>query len=193
MKKIVVLLACLLLCYVGSAHAVVLTLDPTSVNVEVGKTFNIGINSLFYTEYNGGGSTAIGAWDVNLSYNPSQMAFVGASFGTGLGDSTRLSGVIGGGGLVNLEEISLETAQWLIDNQPNPLLLATLTFECLNPGNSLIELSVNGVLDENGSSLGVLPVFPVSVTQAAVPEPSTIMLIVTGLLGVGVLRKRFNS
>ena len=194
MRKIFALFVCFLLCSVGSASAVTLSLNPSNVTVNVGDTFDISLDAQLSD--NAAQPGAISAWDVDVTYNPSQMVFAGYALGTGLGLSLDLSwGDMGGGlvGLVDLAEISLETSQWLIDNQPDPFLLATLQFECLKAGNSQILLTLQFVGDENGAPIAAHVGAPVSVTQTQVPEPSTFMLIVTGLLGVGVLRRRFKN
>jgi len=192
MRKMFVLLVCFLLCSVGSASAVTLSLNPSNINVNVGDTFNITLNAQLSD--NAAQPGAIGAWDVDVRYNPLQMVFVSHSLGGFLGNSNDFSLGDIGGGLVDLMELSLEDPQWLIDNQPDPFLLATLQFECLKAGNSQILLTLQSVEDETGVEIvGAHAGGPVAVTQTQVPEPSTFMLIVTGLLGVGVLRRRFKN
>ena len=191
MRKMFVLFACFLLCSVGSASAVTLSLNPSNVTVNVGDTFDITLDAQLSDNFSVPG--AISVWDVDVNYNPSQMVFMGYSLGGFLGLSLNWSLGDMGGGLVDLAEISLETPQWLIDNQPDPFLLATLQFECLKAGNSQILLTLQSVGDEIGDPINAHVGAPVSVTQVGVPEPSTCMLIVTGLLGVGVLRRRFKN
>jgi hypothetical protein len=189
MRKMFVLFACFLLCSVGSASAVTLSLNPSNVTVNVGDTFNITLDAQLSDNLAQPG--AISAWDVDVLYNPSQMVFVNYSLGGWLGNSIDLSLGDIGGGLVDLAEVSLEDPQDLIGTQPDPFLLATLQFECLTAGNSQILLTLQNVGDEIGDPINAHVGAPVSVTQTQVPEPSTFMLIVTGLLGFGVLRRRF--
>jgi len=198
MKKMFALFVCFLLCSVGSASAVTLSLNPSNVTVNVGDTFNITLdaqmlqNGVGLTNNSNGVPGAIVAWDVDVFYDKSQMVFVKHTLGTGLGLSLDLS-EDDMGGLVDLAEVSLEYSADLVANQPEDFLLATLQFECLKAGNSLIELMVNGVYDENKKIVVVSNGASVSVTQTQVPEPSTFLLLGFGLAGVGLLRRRFKN
>ena len=89
MRKIFALFVCFLLCSVGSASAVTLSLNPSNVTVNVGDTFDISLDAQLSD--NAAQPGAISAWDVDVTYNPSQMVFAGYALGTGLGLSLDLS------------------------------------------------------------------------------------------------------
>ena len=82
----------------------------------------------------------------------------------------------------------------------NDILLASLSFTSLLEGN----YSVGIVSDRNDSNEGLITFFypqtditqsiNVSVSAAPVPEPATIMLLITGMVGMGVFgRKKYRK
>ena len=82
----------------------------------------------------------------------------------------------------------------------NDILLASLSFTSLLEGN----YSVGIVSDRNDSNEGLITFFypqtditqsiNVSVSAAPVPEPATIMLLITGMVGMGLFgRKKYRK
>lgn len=58
----------------------------------------------------------------------------------------------------------------------------------------LVDLSdAGGFWDTGGKGLSHLSVYGRGMESAPVPEPATLMLLVTGLIGVGVFRKKFKA
>jgi hypothetical protein len=115
------------------------------------------------------------------------LAFVDVTWGDqldlfGLGDVRTLTP---GAGLVNLFELSLEAAADLDALQAPSFTVATLRFDTLGPGLTPLGLTINALGDAQGDPLaaigigGVVRVTPADTTT--VPEPSTCLLLATGI------------
>jgi len=88
---------------------------------------------------------------------------------------------------VNLFELSLDFPWDLDDFQADSFTLATLTFDTLAVGTSSLDIFVNALGGAWGDSL-TADVQSGSISP--VPEPATILLIGTGLFGLGYLKRK---
>jgi hypothetical protein len=125
---------------------------------------------------------SLGAFDLNIAFNPALISFTSLSFGDpGLGDQLDLSGTgsISGfdvvGGLLEFFEISLDPAAVLDSQQANTFVLATLRFQAIAPGSTSLAPTLNSSSDSQGLSLDtVLQNGSINVVLA--PEPGRIGL-----------------
>lgn len=174
------------------AHAAILTLKSSPATVEVGDTFAVDIEVSDL-----GVGTALGVFDVDVSFDESLVTLSGASFGTGLD-------VLGLGSLqfatpgvssVNLFELSLDLADDLLALQPASFVLASLSFTAASAGSSAIGLSVNSIGDANGDPLDASIVGAlVTITgESTVPEPSSMALVLAALAMALLAPMRFDS
>lgn len=191
------------------AAAVVLSLEPDAALVGVGDPLSV---SLVVDGLTSGGPDSLGAFDVDLRYDPTALSFTGLTLGTGLGDVDLFEALdfsLGdlGGGRVNIAELSLLEADavscflcfgpFLDDIQGSRFSLATLTFavDSLAPGatTSLIIDSVNALGDGFGLPLPLDAALGATVTgaepAAEVPAPGTLLLLAGGLAALARRRR----
>lgn len=198
-KKFRLLICTAFWLYAGSSQASTfvnpgfsLTMVSISDITQIGNSVNvkIGVSGL-------GGNLApsLGAYDLDLSFDPSHLAFTGAEFGDALLgnqlDLFNFGGNLSGAdltdpGTVNFYEVSFDSVADLNDLQVNSFTLATLSFDVLDFGTSDLTLSVNAFGDAEGNDL---PVTTLSTSVTTVPLPSAIFLMASGLMGLGFAGK----
>lgn len=198
-KKFRLLICTAFWLYAGSSQASTfvnpgfsLTMVSISDITQIGNSVNvkIGVSGL-------GGNLApsLGAYDLDLSFDPSHLAFTGAVFGDALLgnqlDLFNFGGNLSGAdltdpGTVNFYEVSFDSVTDLNDLQVNSFTLATLSFDVLDFGTSDLTLSVNAFGDAEGNDL---PVTTLSTSVTTVPLPSAIFLMASGLMGLGFAGK----
>jgi len=190
-----VVLMTLLLFMAASSQAITLGVDPVSLTVPAGSPADV---ALVISGLGVGGAPSLSTFDLDISFNPSILAFNSASFGDPiLGDQLDLFGLGGiqsvtpGVGTVNLVELSLDLPEDLNDLQADSFTLAILTFGTLTGGTSPLSLSINALGDAWGDPLAVDEIRNGSITATApIPEPATLLLFASGLVGMGYLRGR---
>lgn len=200
MKRFLILFILIFLTFAGIVGASVLTpdlyLSPGNIEVATGETFtiNLGIDLIIDPP------PPVGTFDVDILYDPLQMQFLSYTLYDNLGDVDLFEAwdlSLGDlGGTIDLAEVSLLLSEELIILQEQIVPLAELTFLCLAPGNSLIEIDTSDpflfIGDERRNQIFVDVTGAVAVNQV-VPEPSTCLLIGAGLAGVGLLRRRIKN
>ena len=137
---------------------------------------------------------SIGAYDLNLAFNPAVLSFTGLTFGDPVkGDQLDPSGIgtISGfsnapAGQLEFFEVSLDQAAVLDSLQSNRFILATLQFSAIAGGTSLLVPSLNSIGDSQGASLDA-GLQGGSINVAATPEPGTFWVLA---LGAGCLAWR---
>jgi hypothetical protein len=144
--------------------------SSTAAQVQIS---GLGVNS----------APSLGAFDLQLGFTPSVLAFTGLTFGDPLqGDQLNLSGVgtisdftLTSAGQVEFFSISLDSSTVLDALQASQFILATLNFQAIVPGSSNLSLGVNALSDSQGSPLSAsLQAGNISVVP--VPEPGAIWL-----------------
>jgi hypothetical protein len=172
---------------ISQAWAITLSFNPSESIINVGYRVYIDI------DISGMDSANLGAFDLDVSYDDTILAFYDYDLGSGLGDISggeALDFSLGdlGGGVIDLAEVSL---LWDLTSQPDAFTLATVSFDGISLGTSNLWLSDVTLGDDNGDPLnaavegGKIDV---------VPEPTTMLIFGTGLVGLaGFGRKKFKK
>lgn len=189
--------------WAGSAQAISLDLIPISQSVNLGQTAQVAIA---ISEL---GEDTLGTFDLTLAFNPNIIAFKSASFGDPLlGSQLDWNGK----GVVSLAIPDLETVELyevslaglddiptIIANQPNSFILATLSFNTLKSGTSLLSLANVILGDANGdpltASLSDGSITVNSQTGTSIPESSSpwgILVSSLGLLGLNKVKRQMK-
>jgi hypothetical protein len=107
-----------------------------------------------------GSGTQLGAYDLNIAYNPSIVSFNSALFGDPkLGDELNLEGygtlsaAQSGSGTVEVQELSFDSIAALETQQASAFTLVQLSFDARAVGSSSLDLSINAVSDAYGDAL----------------------------------------
>jgi hypothetical protein len=186
------ILSALLLCRAALAGPIITVQPGASLDASLNQqsTVDISISGL-----GSGGAPSVGAFDLDLFFDPALLAVSTVTWGTGL-DIFGLGSIRAAtlsSGLLNLFELSLDTPSAVDALQPTAFLLASIAFDGLGTGASPLSLSINAVGDANGASLPT-SVFYGSVSNT-VPEPATFALCLLALALMPVcqnIRNRAN-
>jgi hypothetical protein len=171
-------------------HAITIELLPVLQEVNTGTPVSVDLN---VSGLGDAAAPSLGSFDLSIFYDPAILAFPGSS-GLSFGNQLDLFGLgslqsfdDSTPGIVNLFELSLDLADDLNSLQLSSFTLATLTFDTPFEGMSSLSATVNALGDAYGAPLtaevSAAEVHVVSAT--VVSEPASLLLLVTGLLGLG--------
>ena len=203
MKKILLIIICLFMASIGTATAqsssVTLSLETSSLIVDPCTYFDVDLVVSGLGDY---APHSVGDFDIDILYDPTLMEFDSYVLGSFLGDVDWFEaddwslGDPSGTGAIDLAEVSYLWPMELNLMQPSEFILAELTFHCLGAGVS--DISIDGsdpyltLGNELGNMFDVITLGePLTISQT--PEPATMLLLGTGLLGLAGFRRKFKK
>jgi hypothetical protein len=177
-------------------YASSIVLDPSTQSAPPGQNISIDLR---IEGLHDATAPSLGIFDVDLFFDAAYLQLVDVAFGDqldlfGLGD---IRAATPGIGIVNLFELSLDTAADLDSLQAGDFILASLIFTTLSPGQAALTLRVNALGAADGTELApsvgsaLVTVGSSVPSPPAVPEPGTLVLLGTALALGRTMRKRF--
>lgn len=172
-SRILLLLSALGATASSASAAITLAFDPAMPSFKSGATVDV---ALVIAGLTAGAAPGVGAFDLNVAYDPALLTATGVTFGTKLGDpatDTLTDSVLSTPGNVNLAQVSLLATADLLALQPASFILATISFTALIDGKGEFGLVGDVRVDDPlGNKLPIV----------VVPEPGGVVLFLAGLL-----------
>jgi len=173
------------------AQAIVVSVNPSAQTVSLGSSVSVDIN---IDGLGDGAAPSLGTYDIDLGFDATLLSFANIQFGTqldvlGLGSIQSFSP---SAGAVNLFELSLDLASDLDALQAKAFTLATLTFDTLAVGQSLLSINLNALGDAVGDPLEAVTADG-SIGIATIPEPSSALLMMIGFAALGATAARTRT
>lgn len=165
------------------AMAAVISFSPAALNTVVGSTTAIEVRIAGLAA-----GQDLGAFDVNVLFDASQLSLASYSLGNGLGelaafDAFEFSAGAIAAGVFNLAEVSFLAD---LGAQADSFTLATLYFTSLHHGASVLSLGGLTLGDAFGNALAA---DTVNATVTAIPEPASLYLMLSALALLGWTRR----
>ncbi|MES2662102.1 MAG: cohesin domain-containing protein [Pseudomonadota bacterium] len=173
--------------------AATIYLEPSKNNVLVNELFTLDLKA---SGLKTAASPSLSIYDLDLAFDPTLLDFKNITFGDqldlfGLGSfqSTRTPSF----GLINIFELSFDLAEDLDNLQLGEFNIAQFTFTAIGTGSSDLLLSVNALGDSSGQPISADIVnSSINISPSAVPLPGTLSLMISGLIGIFLLRFKNN-
>ncbi|WP_435782657.1 PEP-CTERM sorting domain-containing protein [Cellvibrio sp.] len=194
MKKFFIGLCALGLSLSLNANAISIDLVANKSVVSVGDSLEVAVR---ISGLNDANAPSLGVYDVNFQFDNSLFTFDSISWGdSAQGNQLDLSGFgslqdsSSGSGWLNLFELSFDDALDLNVLQSGEFTLFSILLNTVAAGTGNFSLVANSLGDAYGDNLVADQINGTQVTAGAVsvPEPSSVLLLLVGILAIGMLR-----
>jgi hypothetical protein len=206
MRRLFLICSVFLLVFLGTLRAnttlaVSIDFEPASQTVNLGTMFDVDVVVSGLT----GAGEIISAFDLDVSYDTAFLSATGVSFGIGLGNpndpiETLTDFDVAIPGVIDFSEISFLSDSNLDALQGDSFTLATLSFGAIGSGTSLLKFDftpeimgvpLNSLIGKGAATLA-LEIGDGNV-NVAVPEPASMLLVGSCLIGLASFRKKFKK
>jgi len=162
------------------AEAISLALAPSAASVSLGDAVNVDVNIAGLAS---GGPPSVGAFDLDVAFDPSVLSPTGVAFGPFLGNPLLFEALtdfkFSTPGIVDFAEVSLLSPFELDVLQPATFSLATLSFTAIGSGTSQFNFAGDIRVDDPfGNKLSI-----------SIPEPATVILLGLGFIALCIIRR----
>lgn len=139
----------------NSAQAFELSISPPNQAAAVNSPVNADV---LVSDLGNGTAPSVGAYDINVNFDPNVLSYQSFNFGTQLGGPANSvqSTSQPTGGTINLALVSLLRADLLNQSQPGTFALGNLLFTAKAPGASSLSFGNITFADAEGNNLVVL-------------------------------------
>lgn len=199
MKKIFCLLSMLCLGFSFNANAISIDLIANKSAVNIGDNLEVAVR---ISGLNDAGAPSIGVYDLNFQFDSGLFSFDSIHWGNSAnGNQLDLSGFgslqdsSSGSGWLNALELSFDDALDLNQLQLGEFTLFSVLLNTIATGTGNFSLTANALGDAYGNELTVDQIngTQVSVGSVSVPEPSSILLLLAGLVVLVSLRTKLSQ
>ena len=188
--KWIICVGAVLLALGDDADATTISFDPAAPSVAVGAMFDVQV---VISDLGDFVAPSLAAFDLDILFDPAVLSVVAVASGGFLGDPGFETSVFldePAPGVLDTREVSFLSAVALDGLQPDTFLLGTITFEAVGAGTSSLIFDQHLLSDGFG--------FPLAATALAdsvevVPEPSTALLLILGIVGMASYRRPANA
>lgn len=194
MKRLIILLfTFLMLVSCRTVDATTLNFNPSLQEVFIGDIVEVDlyIYGLGHQE-----APSIGAFSLDILWDPRKLRLSSVILGDQLdllGTGSWTSIIPKGLGSVGIYEVSFGSIDCINANQLDEFSLATLTFDAILIGSSLLGTTseVFGLADGTSYTIDIIEMGRINIVEAnPVPISSTILLLCSGLMGAFFFRRK---
>jgi len=196
MKQLKNIFVSLALLFSVDTYAISIDLVANKSAVNVGDSIEVAVR---ISGLNDTSAPSLGAYDVNFLFDNSLFSFDSISWGdSAKGNQLDLAGfgslqdATSGSGWLNLFEISFDDALELDLLQAGEFTLFSVLLNTIATGTGNFSLVANTLGDAYGDNLVAGQINGTQVTTGAVsvPEPSSVLLLLVGILAIAMLRAK---